>query len=123
MEKETIAEHLKRYHHGERNAVTSRELENALDIRGKELRDLVNALRRDGVPIGSSGSGYFYAATEPEVRATIAHMTHRISGIAAAIRGLTQTLEDFDTAQTRLPLERARSPTADDEAAKDGEPP
>ena len=58
-----------------------------------------------GVPIASNGSGYFYAATEQEVRATIAHLTHRIGGIAAAIRGLTRSLDVFDTAQTRLPLE------------------
>jgi len=106
MQKETIAEHLKRYHLGEQNAVTSRELEIAFDIRGKELRDVINTLRRSGVPIASSGSGYFYAATEQEVRATIAHMTHRISGIAAAIRGLTQALEQFDTDQIRLPLDK-----------------
>ena len=36
MKKETIAEHLKRYHCGGRNAVTSQELETAFDIRGKE---------------------------------------------------------------------------------------
>ena len=123
MEKESIAEHLKRYHLGERNAATSRELETAFDIRGKELRDLVNTLRRSGVPIASSGAGYFYAATEQEVRATIAHMTHRIGGIAAAIRGLTQALEQFDTAQmTLLPEERVRSPTDPDADAGGGAP-
>ena len=123
MEKETIAEHLKRYHLGERNAATSRELETAFGIRGKELRDLVNTLRRNGVPIASSGAGYFYAATEQEVRATIAHMTHRISGIAAAIRGLTMALERFDADQmTLLPEERVRSPT-DPGADAGGDPP
>ena len=96
MEKTTIAEHLKRYHFGEENAVTSRELEVAFSIRGKELRDRINTLRRGGVPIASSGSGYFYAATAREVHATIAHMTHRVGGIAAAIRGLTGALEAFD---------------------------
>ena len=98
-------------------------LETAFDIRGKELRDTVNALRREGVPIASSGAGYFYAANEPEVRATIAHMTHRISGIAAAIRGLTQALEEYDTAQMRLPLERIRSPTGDAAPLEEGEAP
>ena len=44
-------------------------------------------------------------STEQEVRATIAHLTRRISGIAAAIAGLNRSLEQFDTAQTRLPLE------------------
>ena len=105
MQKETIAEHLKRYHLGEQNAVTSRELERTFELHGKELRDLINTLRRSGVPIASSGAGYFYAATEQEVRATIAHMTHRIGGIAAAIRGLTMALEQFDTDQIRLPMD------------------
>jgi len=103
MQKETITEHLKRYHLGEQSAVASRELEAAFGIRGKELRNLINTLRRSGEPIASSGNGYFYAATEQEIHATIAHMTHRISGIAAAIRGLTMALERFDTAQMRLP--------------------
>ena len=61
-------------------------------------------LRRAGIPIASNSSGYFYAATEQEVRATIGHLTRRISGIAAAIHGLNRSLEQFDTDQTRLPL-------------------
>ena len=103
MEDKYLAEHLRQYHLGEAGAVTSRELEIAFSVRGKEVRDAVNRLRRKGVPIASSSSGYFYAAAEQEVRATIAHMTHRISGIAAAIRGLNQSLEKFDTAQLRIP--------------------
>ena len=103
MEDKQLAEHLRQYHLGEGGAATSRELECAFSVRGKELRDAVNRLRRKGVPIASSSSGYFYAATEQEVRSTIAHMTHRISGIAAAIRGLNKSLEQFDTTQLRIP--------------------
>lgn len=105
MQKEGLAEHLKRYHLGAPRAATSRELERAFAVTGKELRQLVNRLRREGVPIASDGSGYYYAATEQEVRATIAHLTRRISGIAAAIHGLNRSLELFDEAQVRLPLE------------------
>ena len=83
MQEERLAELLERYHSGESNAATSRELECVFSIKGR----------------------YFYAATEQEVRATIAHLTRRISGIAAAIAGLNRSLEQFDTAQTRLPLE------------------
>ena len=123
MDQETIADYLKRYHLGQQCAVTSRELEIAFGIRGKELRDLINALRRKGVPIASSGAGYFYAATEQEVRSTIAHMTRRIGGIAAAIRGLTTALERFNTAQmTLLPEERVRSPTEHGESEGGGGP-
>ena len=105
MEKERLAEHLKQYHLGAPNAATSRELERAFCIKGIEVRQLVNGLRREGVPIASDGSGYFYAATGQEVRSTIAHMKHRIGGIAAAIHGLNRSLERFDDTQTRLPLE------------------
>ncbi len=110
MEDQRFAEYLQQYHLGESGAVTSRELEVTFSIRGKEVRDTVNRLRRKGVPIASSASGYFYAATEQEVRATIAHMTHRISGIAAAIRGLNQSLENFNTTQHRIPESESDGP-------------
>ena len=103
MEKERLAEYLEQYHMGALNAATSRELELTFGIKGIQVRHMVNALRRDGVPIASNGSGYFYAAT-------IAHLTRRISGIAAAIRGLDRTLEREDTAQTRLPLDGGDTP-------------
>lgn len=67
MEKERLAEYLERYHLGAANAATSWELECAFGVRGKDLRDAVNGLRRQGVPIASNGNGYFYAATEQEV--------------------------------------------------------
>ena len=75
MEKERLAEYLEQYHMGALNAATSRELELTFGIKGIQVRHMVNALRRDGVPIASNGSGYFYAATDQEVRATIAHLT------------------------------------------------
>ena len=110
MVPETIEEHLRQYHMGEKNAVTSRELEAAFDVKGIELRNVINSLRRSGVPIASSGNGYFYVANAQEVRATIAHMTHRISGISKAIMGLTRALEEFDTDQERLPLDGGGGP-------------
>ena len=105
MHKEQLAEYLHRYHHGAENAVISKTLERALGISGKELRDLVNALRREGISIASDQSGYFYAKTEAEVRLTIRHMRNRISGISAAVSGLRRSLAAFDDIQIRLPLE------------------
>jgi biotin operon repressor len=105
MQKEQLAEHLRQYHHGAENAVISRELECTFHVSGKELRDQVNALRREGVPIASDQNGYFYAKTEAEVRLTIRHMRNRISGISAAITGLRRSLAAFDDTQIRLPLE------------------
>ena len=104
MEKEILAEHLRRYHYGSENAVISKTLERRFAMNGKALRDLVNALRRDGIPIASDQNGYFYAKTETELRATIKHMRCRIAGISAAISGLNRALAAFDDSQTRLPL-------------------
>lgn len=105
MEKELLAEYLRRYHYGSENAVISKILERRFAIGGKALRDLVNALRREGVPIASDQNGYFYARTETELRATIKHMKCRIAGIGAAISGLNRALTAFDDSQTRLPME------------------
>ena len=66
-----LAEYLELYHKGEANAVTSRELECAFRMRGSELRREINALRGDGIPICSFDGGYYYAATEEELRRTI----------------------------------------------------
>lgn len=68
---EALAEYLDLYHKGEANAVTSRELECAFRMRGSELRREINALRGDGIPICSFDGGYYYAATEEELRRTI----------------------------------------------------
>mgnify|MGYP001512910039 CR=1 FL=1 len=46
MQKELLAEHLRRYHPGALCAATSRELERTFSIKGTELRQLVNQLRR-----------------------------------------------------------------------------
>ena len=51
MEKERLAEYLEQYHMGALNAATSRELELTFGIKGIQVRHMVNALRRDGVPI------------------------------------------------------------------------
>ena len=110
MEKERLAEYLEQYHMGALNAATSRELELTFGIKGIQVRHMVNALRRDGVPIASNGSGYFYAATDQEVRATIAHLPGGTSGLGPAIGGLVGPLGGGDTARPRLPLDGGDTP-------------
>lgn len=100
-----IAEHLKEYHTGERNIVSSRELETAFQIRGPELRTVINAERGKGFPICSTDKGYFYAETEEELQRTIRQLRSRIKKIAHAERGLTKALEQFsDSGQITFPL-------------------
>lgn len=103
MDKERLLKHIKRYHAGTINAVSSKELEAAFFVSGKKIRDAVNALRQDGEPICSDRSGYFYAITEQEVNHSIRQLGNRISNISKAQRGLKRAAAKFvDTGQTSL---------------------
>ena len=101
-----ITEHLNKYHTGERNIVSSRELEVAFQIRGPELRTVINAERGKGFPICSTDKGYFYAETEEELQRTIRQLRSRIKKIAHAERGLTKALRErfTDSGQITFPL-------------------
>jgi hypothetical protein len=76
-----------------------------LQITNRELRSAVNELRCGGHPICSDESGYYYAADEAELSASIRQLGSRISRIAMAKRGLDRSMTLFaDDSQMRLPL-------------------
>ena len=91
-----LCAYLKEYHRGQENAASSKKLEAAFHVNGRELRRAVNRLRCDGHPICSADAGYFYAARRSEVRATVAQLTGRISKIAAAAKGLLQSDKEME---------------------------
>ena len=95
MKYEPLVMHLKTACKGRKNAVKSAELEQSLHISGNELRRRVNRLRREGVPIGSSADGYFYAVTAGEVYATLRQLRTMAAGLEAAISGLESALCSF----------------------------
>ena len=88
---EALCAYLKKYHKGQENAASSKELEATVHVGGAELRRAVNRLRCDGHPICSADAGYFYAARRSEVRATVAQLTGRISKIAVPAKGPLQS--------------------------------
>ena len=90
---EALCAYPKKYHKGQENAASSKELEAAFHVGGTELRRAVNRLRCDG---HSADAGYFYVARRSEVRATAAQLTGRISKIAAAAKGLLQSYEETE---------------------------
>ena len=68
-------------HIGRKKAITSKEIENAFQCKGTEVRKIVNELRSNGVPICSSPIGYYYAETKSEIKDTLAHLESRIKKI------------------------------------------
>ena len=67
--------YLKKYHTGKEKAVPSTELEQLFSLNGRNLRRKINRLRQDGVPICSDRSGYYFAANQEEVNATVFRLT------------------------------------------------
>ena len=89
MDKQTaIHEYLKRHHVGKDNAIYSRDLQSLFCIDGRNLRRKVNALRKDGVPICSGDTGYYYAQHQQEINETVCRMNSLLTTISNARTGL-----------------------------------
>jgi len=85
---EALCEHLRKHHRGRENAASSRELEAAFALKGREIRRIVNSLRCGGCPICSNELGYFYAADRHDIALTVSQLNSRIVKISAAKNGL-----------------------------------
>ncbi len=84
--------HLKHRHTGAAKSVSSRALEVRLQVSGATLRRMVAQLRKDGHPICSGQSGYFYAESSNELGDTLALYTTRLISTAKVQRALESTL-------------------------------
>ena len=90
-----LFDHLEKSHKGEGAAISSKELERILHVKGTEIRRLVNILRSESKPICSNAMGYFYAANEQELQETIGQLSSRVLMITKARDGLVIYLENM----------------------------
>lgn len=74
--------------HGAENRITSREITSQYGINGSVVREQVNDLRSQLVPVCSDKHGYFIATKPEDVDYTIAQLTSRINNIIRARDGL-----------------------------------
>ena len=91
--KSILCDHLEKSHKGEGAAISSKELERILQVKGTEIRRLVNILRSESKPICSNAMGYFYAANQQELQETIGQLSSRVLMITKARDGLMKYLE------------------------------
>ena len=75
-------------HRSKVDAISSKELEDALGLSNREIRRLINRLRSDACPICSDSGGYYYSDSFREVDMTIAHLKRQIESMSNAINGL-----------------------------------
>lgn len=83
-----IEEYLKEHHMTEKTAIKARELGELFNVKGKPLRDVINLLRQDGVPICSSWFGYWYSTKPEDIDKTVKQLESRIAHIEKAVQGL-----------------------------------
>nr|WP_326183631.1 hypothetical protein [uncultured Oscillibacter sp.] len=95
MKKEALKNCLYSGHRGRSKAISGDSLRRELHMTEKEMRKCVNRLRREGVPICSDQTGYFYAQSADEVLTTIQFLLKMRQGLESAIMGMNSTLRDF----------------------------
>lgn len=100
MKKEQLHSYLQHSCRGNAAAISGTALAKTMGVSGNELRRLVNRLRREGVPIASSSSGYFYAANAGEIYSTIRSLRKMEIGLKAAIAGLERAMTDFSQGES-----------------------
>ena len=89
MDKKTlICEYLRKHHTGKNKAIYSRELQRLFCIDGRNLRRKISSLRKDGIPICSDETGYYYANDQKEINATVCRMNGLVTTISNARTGL-----------------------------------
>ena len=82
MDKQTaICEYLKKHHTGKAKAVYSRALQQL-------FRRKISNLRKEGVPICSDATGYYYADNQKEINDTVCRMNELVTTISNARTGL-----------------------------------
>jgi hypothetical protein len=73
---------------GETSRITSGEIGSLTNLKGSEIRKIVNESRSQFIPIASDKNGYFIATEPEELNHTIAQINSRIHKMIKAREGL-----------------------------------
>ena len=90
-----ITEYLKEYHTTEGEAIKSRDLRTLFNLTDRQLRNVINGLRRDAEPICSSSYGYWYSKDPEDLEKTLHKMEAQIHNMNYSIAGLQRILQEI----------------------------
>ena len=88
--KDILESFLKKRCFGKVNSLTSAQICERFDINPQDLREIVHALRVDGVTICSGQDGYWYSEDRAEIEGTIKSLLSRVKGIQSAAVGMSK---------------------------------
>ena len=81
---------------GEKNAVSSRELQKTAMIKERTLRKIIHEMRRDGFFICSTmknGGGYFFSENDEELKTFVDSMSKRGRSVFASVTAARRELK------------------------------
>ena len=79
---------------GEENAVTAKELSKILNWSTREVTIAVNALRKKGEIICSSGNGFYLPCDDADIRNFVRQMNSRITDMRKAMKSAKEYLKN-----------------------------
>lgn len=79
---------------GEENAIHREELAKLTGMRERELRIIIERLRRSGAVIASSQAGYYFPADEAELSAFVRKEERRARSIFYTLKNARKSLKD-----------------------------
>jgi hypothetical protein len=95
-----VLEYLQDCCKSEDDAIKARDLCELFNLTDRQLRNVVNGLRRDGQAVCSSSHGYWYSTEPEDVWKTIRRMQGQVDDMTLSITGLKQAIqEDTGNAQ------------------------
>ena len=83
-----LIDYLQECHFEESKAVSARELSTLFNVTQRGIRLLVTELRKEGYPVCSSNSGYWYSEDPEDINKTVSRMEAQIEKMAQAVAGL-----------------------------------
>ena len=89
-----MVDYLKEYHTEERTAIKARELCMLFNLTQKQLRNIVSALRQEGVAVCSSTYGYWYSTDPADIEITLSRLEGQVKNMNLSIDGLKRILQD-----------------------------
>lgn len=83
--KKALVEYLSKFHRGEKNAISTKDLVALGFCRARDLRFIVRDLRNAGYPICSNTYGYYIAESYAEITSTVTLLRSHIKSIQETI--------------------------------------
>lgn len=83
-----VTRFLKDNHTGRDKAIIGENLEDFFGLSHRTFQRYIREIRKNGVPICSGNTGYYYAESQDEINDTVAWMNRMVTGVSNSRTGL-----------------------------------